>query len=989
MANFMMLFYYFLFHAQGRTVAKTKSRSSTKPSLRLSVLALASCIVMPLTSQAAGLGRIVVHSALGQPLRAEIEVTATREELVDMKAQLASPESFRQAGLDYAQSLQGIRFSLDKRPSGQVVIKLSSDRPINEPFVDMLLELYWPAGRLVREYTFLLDPPEMARASPATQAPARPAARSGSEPRPADAGSADAAVSSRGRAERAAPAAENQGTERAGERAVRRGDTLAKIAAETKHEGVSIEQMLAGLLRANPGAFNGGNMNRLKTGKIISVPDKSTVESISPGEARKLVVAHASEWNAYRNRLAEVAAQAPAGEDEARQETAGRITAKVEDKAASAAEPKDRLKLSKTESASGTAGSSAGSSQEDLIAKDKALKDANERLASLEKTVADLQKLLELKNQNLAELQKQAAAQTATGDAKKPAVEPGPQELGAAPHPAAVASPAVDSAAKPGELAEAPVAPEPGQPAGKPVEAAPAGAEPAQGPEATPSELPQPRAKPAASPLPPDEPGLVEELLANSTALAGGGGILALIAAFFVSRRRRAAATSEEPATPADVLAAESVAPVASPAFRDTEAQSVESASAVPAQSDFSQAGSGGIDADDVDPVAEADVYMAYGRDAQAEEILLDARQKDPKRRTIPLKLLEIYSNRKDLKKFETVASELHRETGGTGPEWEKVAAMGLLLEPGNALFGGPVAGSAAEAASEAAAPAIGGAPAGDSFALPDEASQLPMEFTTGIGAPGTSEVALAAADIAETTGGADPTSLDFDLGLTENLVTVTGAEAGNAVSETARDEKASGSDETVLDFDLRVRSDAGLEATVPEVAAADIDFDFDLPDVSSRQRPAAQEALPTAALDFDFEVPADASAPASEGGADMVEDLAESSFAVEAQPGSGFDMSAIDLDLAIEENEIPERSEEAVGEAEAASAPQMQEDLVLAPDLDVAENEEAATKLDLAKAYEEMGDLEGARELLQEVLKEGSVPQQEKARTILVRIGE
>ncbi|MDR2111868.1 MAG: hypothetical protein LBQ62_02010, partial [Candidatus Accumulibacter sp.] len=111
--------------------------------MRSSVLAVASSLVLagaPQVAQAAGLGRLVVFSALGQPLNAEIEVTATRQELTDMKAQLASPEAFEQAGLDYATALLGLRFTFERRSNDRAVIKLSSDRPINDPFLDMLLE---------------------------------------------------------------------------------------------------------------------------------------------------------------------------------------------------------------------------------------------------------------------------------------------------------------------------------------------------------------------------------------------------------------------------------------------------------------------------------------------------------------------------------------------------------------------------------------------------------------------------------------------------------------------------------------------------------------------------------------------------------------------------------------------------------------------------------------------------------------------------------
>ena len=145
---------------------------SGKPrKLRASVRAVATCLAFPAIpqlAQAAGLGKITVFSALGQPLRAEIELNASREELSSMKAKLASPEAFKQAGLDYASTLLGIHFALDKRPGGQPIIKLSTSNPVNDPFVDMLLELNWSTGRLLREYTFLLDLPEIAAKSSQT-----------------------------------------------------------------------------------------------------------------------------------------------------------------------------------------------------------------------------------------------------------------------------------------------------------------------------------------------------------------------------------------------------------------------------------------------------------------------------------------------------------------------------------------------------------------------------------------------------------------------------------------------------------------------------------------------------------------------------------------------------------------------------------------------------------------------------------------------------
>ena len=120
----------------------------------------AAIAILPLASHAAGLGKITVLSVLGQPLKAEIEVTANRDELPSLVARVAAADAFRQAGIDYSPAMATLRFSRDvKERGGRRYLEITSDRPLNEPFIDMLVELNWASGRLVREYTFLLDPP--------------------------------------------------------------------------------------------------------------------------------------------------------------------------------------------------------------------------------------------------------------------------------------------------------------------------------------------------------------------------------------------------------------------------------------------------------------------------------------------------------------------------------------------------------------------------------------------------------------------------------------------------------------------------------------------------------------------------------------------------------------------------------------------------------------------------------------------------------------
>jgi len=1095
--------------------------------LRTSVLAVASCLALsgvPLAAHAAGLGKIVVFSALGQPLRAEIEVSAPPEELSGMKAQLAPPEAFKQAGLDYATTLLGIRFVMDKRANGQSVIKLSSDKPINDPFIDMLLELNWASGRLVREYTFLLDPPELAvkAAAPvalATDKPvmaSKPPASARTTP-PIDDELRGRAVA-RSRSQEPVKKTAEQPVAGQVVREVKRGDTLNRIASEVKPEGVSLDQMLVGLLRANQEAFDGGNMNRLRAGKILTVPEKSAIEAVSTGEARRIVVAQSSDWNAYRSKLAAVASQAPVKEEAAKQEASGKITAKVEDKSTPSAEPKDQVKVSKTEMSGSKAVAAPKPNADDQIAKDKALNEANQRLAMLEKNVADLQKLVELKNQNLAELQKQAADKNMPVEAKKPTEEAKPQT----PPPVPVVVPAkVEPVAvaveKPVEKPAEAKAPEP---VAKPEEAKPepkpeVKPEPEAKPEPKPAELPKPKPKPVPPPPPPpEEPGFIDGLLDNPLALAGGGGILALIAAYFIARRRRAS-SQEAPLNLSSTLSPQSTSLTANSVFRSTGGQSVDTSHA-PDHTDFSQAGPGSIDTDEVDPVAEADVYMAYGRDVQAEEILVEAKQKDPKRYAIHLKLLEIYSNRKEVKQFETLATDLYGETGGVGADWEKAAAMGVKLDPGNPLFG--ASAPAAPTAFDADATVIVSPPQAhkNTVPLPGELSHL--ADTISILKPVSDSSAQVVADM---------TSLDFDLGL--------GDDKPLAVSDTLKAEM----EETLrlpepvveagaLDFDLAAdHAEISDSATGTDPEATDLDLS--LPDFSTTVASDQGAKKEVADLDFDLgfdsstapELTGTSSTPQSkandepylasvnEDGVEFDVSLTESTFLGQSMPEpSSFDMTSINLDLKEPEIEIPapapsayvatdvspdssyeivqastvvnpdfateqaetlisslsvdspdvsyesvqastvvnpdfatEQAETLISslsvdspdisyesvqlstavnpdfateQAETLISPRdvvepdmlpeqdfstMQSETLInrqvggdqgfAQDTEINAKEEVTTKLELAKAYEEMGDFEGARELLQEVLKEGDVAQREKAQSILTKIGE
>lgn len=967
----------------------TSPQESLRASLRVSLLAalLTSAFGVAAVSdaQAAGLGKLTVYSAIGQPLNAEVALTATPEEMSALSAKLASHDDFKKAGIEFMSALSGLRLSVAKQPDGQPVLKLTTDRPLNEPFLHFLVELNWTAGRLVREYTFLLDPPEMLQAArpasvvtpvvppvfpQAVPVPAVPA-KAQAEPRSvrsADAASAVVTKSAKPKP-RAAPASEPSVVmPSTGERQIKSGDTLSKIALENKPATVGLDQMLVALFNSNREAFDGNNMNRLRAGRILRLPDPSEVAGVDAGEARKLIVAQTADFNAYRRSLAGAAALAPATEAQPQQRAAGKIKPQIESKAPSVA-TKDKLEVSPTEAAksAGAAGSakapgatSKAALEEDLIARDKALREASGRIAELEKNLENLKHLVELKSQAGAQVQQQAqAALPKPAEAKKP--EPAPTVKPVA-EPVAAPPPAV--AVKPPEAVPpaAPLAEKPAEapPVAKPAEPSPVVVAP-----------PEPAVKkPAAPPPPPPESSFVEE---NPELVFGGGGLLALLLGYlgFSAHRRKKQAREEvaqyeEPGvTGAPEARSGAVASAAS--------ESVDSGE-VSIQGDFSE---GGVltTAESVDPVAEAEVYMAYGRDSQAEEILLEGLKTDPTRTAIHLKLLELYANRKNVPRFEFVASELHGLNGGKGPDWDRAAALaaGLGLTGGLFAVAAAAVSPAVLAAAEPALAAEAQTPADEEVGSFD----FDLDLGTASGVSGVSGLAVAAEPVAQQPA-AEAAGLDFDFDLgspTQNPPSVERAETAPVEGK-------------AVEFSLDIGSSAEVAAVEPAVAAGnEIEFDLDLgsAEVTSvaaeTVEPVAQNGVGELDFNFDLELEAEEHAPVGI-------DTEIRAAAASAEPLVALDLAGINLDLgesaltgSTAEQSAP--VEEAIKAADA-SAPAVTQDAV--PDAVPAEtgDSEVATKLELALAYEEMGDREGARELLNEVLNEGSSAQQGQARARL-----
>ncbi|HSC23622.1 MAG TPA: FimV/HubP family polar landmark protein, partial [Casimicrobiaceae bacterium] len=570
---------------------------------------------------ALGLGKLTVESALGQPLSARIELTSvTKDDLDSLRARIADPGAYRQNNLTYQATLSRARVSLENA-GGQPYLKVTSPVSVQEPFLDLLVELDWAAGRVVREYTFLLDPPGMPMAGasePVTPARAGTPARTAAAPAqraPAPATSAPASPAPAAATTPATTGGTNVAAAGGGDQyTVRRGDTLQKIASQYKPADVTLDQMLAALFSRNQAAFEGDNMNRLRAGAILTIPSAGDAQTTPTAEATKIVHMQAADWRTYRDRLASAAPAADAAGSA--RGTSGTIGAAVEDRTPAAAPGSDKLRVSR-EAGAGKGGGAAAA--EDAIAREKQLRDAQARIDALEKTIAELRQAMELKNQTLAQAQTQA--ESTQGKATAPASPP-----------AAIAPATPTTAAATPSTPASPPSPAPATEAKAPEPSGSAASPPAAPPKA-PSKAPPKAAAPKGEP-----PGFFADLLSSTPNWALGVAALAIIGgiAGIVAARRRGGTKFEDSIISGTDIKTNTVFGSTGGGVVNTGENSLAS--------DFSREGLGNIDTDEVDPIAEAEVYLAYGRDAQAEEILKDALKRDPQRQEIYLKLLEIHS---------------------------------------------------------------------------------------------------------------------------------------------------------------------------------------------------------------------------------------------------------------------------------------------------------------------------------------------------------
>ena len=852
---------------------------------------LMSALMAPGALYALGLGEIKLNSALNQPFDAEIElVSATQEDLGALRAALASTDTFVRYGLDRPAYLADFNFRVAKGSGGRDVLRVTSPRPVTEPFVTLLVEANWPRGRLLREYTVLLDPPVYApgpaASEPVAVAPrvssggattsraAAPVAVTTSEPvrSPSPASSAEPV---------ATPSIEPGSTYR-----VRRNDTLWEIASAANPGSRSnVNRAMVAIFQNNPQAFD-GNINVLRSGSTLRIPDASQISSVSASEASAEV---ARQYDAWRSGTS-AAGTAAASE-------AGRLRLVTPEQGTTAPSTSTSTQPAAATPAATTVTPAAAASG-----------DLETRVKQLESELAEAKRLLEVRNAELATLQ--GGAPMPAGGAAAPGAtpaEPGATATEAAPEAAAVAEPA---------------------PAGKPK-------------------------KPQKQAVEPPQPSLLERVTDYWWVLLGL--LAAGLGALLIQRLRRERGSAEE--TLEEALGSRDMrgsAPKFTPRSRDTDilveerrggestgrgaaiAASVEAAASAARAAEPSRkvvtvvdtlSGDGPASMESGDPLAEADFHMAYGLYDQAADLVQLAMKREPQRRDLKLKLLEIYFVWGNKDRFLELARELETtRSDAPAGEWDKVLIMGKQIAPGDALF----AGSPSSSSSDSRDMELHASPGTLDLTIPEGGSKGPdMDLTEAGG----------------DTASIDRSGIDFVLdepirGSEESTVlpTIEMPRIGSA-GETAVDTTGDTQELTVDRLGLDLDSMRTLES-------------LDMGEARDTRRRAGSDTVETTAI-------AGGKGSIEEDNTDLLNSTAL--------------MRMVDDTAMLPADEVLEGIvdlSDATGEMPALDSTALHASLAANVDYDLgsepATMSEVGTKLDLARAYMDMGDPEGARSILE-----------------------
>ncbi|KUJ84236.1 hypothetical protein AWR36_000545 [Microbulbifer flavimaris] len=982
--------------------------------MRVRKLALAVGLVSALGGNAAlalGLGEVKLNSALNQPLDAEISLLQTRG-LGDgeIKVRLASPDDFERAGVDRSYLLTELRFDVDY--SGrEPVVRISSRVPIREPFLNFLVETRWPSGRLLREYTLLMDLPAFSET--AARQPVRAAERERQQvqrqapqpaprPQPVQPAQPEPAVEQQPAQPaqpeaRPEPVAEEPVVEEpvelrsepaAGEQSqvygpVSANETLWEIALRNRASGdFSVHQNMLAIQRLNPDAFINDNINLLKRGAVLRLPNADQVRQLSLSEAVAEVAAQNDSWRERTG--APEATGAPLDARAASEEsTAGEA---VEGRVSLAAPGDNEAVLSGSGSGSGESDALAGElavTEEELDKSRLENEELQERISELDEQIDTMERLVEVSNEELQ------AVQDASSQA-----EPSADPL------------SVSDAAGEADTAEALATEEAVEPLGDTAVEESAQTEIAEDQR---NRVVVQTAK---------EPTLVERLMDNIQLVGIGiGGLLIALAGFITWRRRK----EDEEAmrrVEAEMAAERALADAPAESASDDEF-SVGSGSEMEDNFDLGELDGVGTD----DPISEAEIHLSLGQYGEAESKLVAGLEQSPQNVDARLMLLEVYAHQQDADKFDQHYRKLLEVSDGPAADRaarlrESIAGAGTFEAPSSMDF----SSESLEAAQ-----------------LDDISGSLDDDFSAdaSVGQEDSSLLDDLTADFSSDTGSGSESAAgdDFSLDLDSDFSIDSEFDGQEQAGEQSKAAEPGESEDFNLDdlvsadleldsLDLDLGSEESSEhsaetggsAAGDDFSSLDLDLDLDSP-AEQPETPAGETQQPVeddGGLDFDLDLtPVDGDSgtdePAATGSGD---DSDNDGFEDFSDLGGELDLDSVDLDdissdLGADEpvSENPQDSITSVATTSAATTESEQpataesneadfEDLGfdLENDLDSELNlldgsDEVGTKLELAQAYMDMGDSDGARDILNEVVEEGQDEHRDRARQMLERM--
>lgn len=954
-------------------------------------------LLAPVSGQSLGIGDIQLHSSLNQNLNAQIRLSvAEGENPSDVSVKLAPPEKFDQAGVPWNYFLSKLRLEPVVQADGAILVKVTTREVVTEPFLDFLLEVTWPQGSMTREFTLLIDPPTSYNQPvlPAVDAPTFSAEPLEPVQRPVRSAPRKAIRN-------AAPPEPAQPIATDGEFGpVQRSDTLWSIATQLSEErGVSAQQMLNALYKANPGAFN-GNINSLKEGAVLKIPATDGMAQAKPPRAE----------------TAKPIARKPAETSTAKPlELVAPAEAKIPEHAVVGGQ-------AKTAEKSAQAGAGGASDQ---TGDGKAL-ELQARIEKLEQQLGMMQQLLALKDQQLATLQNNKPAQAPADSVAPPQPTPAPAQQPPAPP---VQPPASASEPPPAPAVTTP------PPVSEAAQPAPAQAEPAK-----PRKRPPP---PVVVPPPVEEPSFFDSDWYYWGVGGLGTGMLGLLGWLLWRKRKIDERTNTESmfASASQIRMPDTESSLSVPVMdiSSTDDYDVGTVGESSFISDFTPSDFDAFDTDqnEIDPISEADVYLAYGRYQQAEELMRTAISEQPHRDECKLKLLEIFYASENRSGFAQFVEEL-AAAGKTADKafWNKVSDMAMEIAPDLPLFGGNGAAAPAPVETVKPAPPAAATQSTESeFSLDDDFAELDLDLNASL-SDGL-DFDLTDLTSASSSTNDDLESLDFEIGGTQSPARKSDASVASApdsldfdlatfaaddktVTEAATPAPSNAEPEIEsVEFDLALPEKPAEPLLAQPASANDelesFDFNFDVEQAAAPKEslktpepPVASAELELESFDFSgLEIPADQAAEPKQTASSTVPDSFDFDFELDfsepAKPKANDappTIETLELDSfdfsGFEDSAKPSSTSEAPGLTSSDDefdfnfdfdAPIVPTSADGTPDLGVADltdMDEYETKIDLAKAYIDMGDTETAKSIATDVLEKGSKQQQRAAQALL-----